>query len=118
MWLTRRAPQRPLTYPAMRRVLQRANAHLGTTTTLHQLRHTAAQRMIADPRMSLSDVSWVLGHAHLATTEVYLQPTEDEVVARVREQSSPTPGRAAAGAPVWRLPARSPADSAGRSGRC
>lgn len=85
LWLTRRCPHRPLTYPAMRRVLQRANDALGTTWTLHQLRHTAAQRMAADPRMSLVDIQWVLGHAHLATTEVYLQPRTDEVVSRVLE---------------------------------
>jgi site-specific recombinase XerD len=83
LWLTRRAPHRPLTYPAMRRVLQRANAELGTAWTLHDFRHTAAQRMIADPKLSLSDVQWVLGHAQLSTTQVYLQPREDEVVARV-----------------------------------
>ena len=85
LWLTRRAPQRPLTYPAMRRVLQRANDSLSTTWTLHQLRHTAAQRMVADPAMSLTDVQWVLGHAHLTSTEIYLEPREAEVVARVLE---------------------------------
>jgi len=85
LWLTRRAPHRPLTYPAMRRVLQRANDGLGTSWTLHQLRHTAAQRMVADSNMSLTDVQWVLGHAHLTTTEIYLQPRTDEVVGRVLE---------------------------------
>lgn len=83
LWLTRRAPCRPLTYPAMRRVLQRANTHLGTAWTLHDLRHTAARRMIADPALSLVDVQWMLGHAQLTTTQVYLQPGDDEVVARV-----------------------------------
>jgi site-specific recombinase XerD len=83
LWLTRRAPHRPLTYPAMRRVLQRANAQLGTGWTLHDLRHTAARRMIADPALSLTDVQWMLGHAQLTTTQVYLQPDDDEVVARV-----------------------------------
>lgn len=85
LWLTRRAPHRPLTYPALRRVLQRANDHLGQSWTLHQLRHTAAQRMMDDPRLSLTDVQWLLGHAHLETTEVYLRPRDDEVVARVRQ---------------------------------
>lgn len=85
LWLTRRAPTHPLTYSALRRVLQRANAHLGQSWTLHQLRHTAAQRMVDDPRLSLIDVQWLLGHAHLETTEIYVRPNEDEVVARVRE---------------------------------
>jgi len=85
LWLTLRAPHRPLTYPAMRRVLQRANDQLGTHWTLHDLRHTAAHRMTADPALSLTDVQWVLGHAHLSTTQLYLRPREDEVIARVLE---------------------------------
>lgn len=83
LWLTRRSPLRPLTYTAMRRVTQRANDRLGTSWTLHDLRHTAARRMITDRRVSLTDVQWVLGHAHLSTTAIYIQPDEDEVVARV-----------------------------------
>jgi hypothetical protein len=41
--------------------------------------------MVDDPRLSLIDVQWLLGHAHLETTEIYVRPNEDEVVARVRE---------------------------------
>lgn len=85
LWLTRRRPVRPLTYPAARRMLQRANEALGTSWTLHDLRHTAAQRMIDDPGLSLTDVQWVLGHAHLTTTQIYLRPRADEVVTRVLE---------------------------------
>ncbi len=66
-------------------MLQRANAALGTSWTLHDLRHTAAQRMIDDPLLSLTDVQWVLGHAHLSSTQIYLRPREDEIVARVLE---------------------------------
>jgi site-specific recombinase XerD len=95
LWLTRRVPHRPLSYPAIRRVMQRANATLGTHWTLHDLRHTAAYRMAEDPKLSLTDVQWVLGHAHLATTQIYLRPREDEVVARVldhhRGRDSRTP---------------------------
>jgi integrase len=85
LWLTRRGPVRPLTYPAVRRMLQRANQSLGTEWTLHDLRHTAAHRMMDDPRMSLTDVQWVLGHAHLTTTQAYMRPRPEEVVARVLE---------------------------------
>ena len=85
VWLTRRAPVRPVTYEAMRRVFQRANERSGTAWTLHDLRHTAARRMMADPAVSLTDVQWVLGHAHLSTTAIYIQPDEDEVIARIRE---------------------------------
>jgi integrase len=88
LWLTLRAPHRPLTYPAIRRVLQRANHQLGTHWTLHDLRHTAAHRMTADPALSLTDVQWVLGHAHLSTTQLYLRPREEEVVARVLEHQN------------------------------
>lgn len=83
LWLTRRAPVRPLTYSATRRVMQRANATLGTGWTLHALRHTAAQRMVDDPGLSLVDVQWVLGHENLTTTQVYLRPRQEEVVAKV-----------------------------------
>lgn len=83
LWLTRRAPVRPLTYPAARRMLQRANDALGTGWTLHDLRHTAAQRMVQDPSLSLSDVQWVLGHENITTTQLYLRPHQDEVVGRV-----------------------------------
>lgn len=83
LWLTRRRPVRPLTYSAARRMLQRANDSLGTAWTLHDLRHTAAQRMVDDPSMSLTDVQWVLGHAHITTTQLYLRPREEEVVTRV-----------------------------------
>ncbi len=85
LWLTRRQPVRPLTYPAARRMLQRANESLATGWTLHDLRHTAAQRMIDDPGLSLTDVQWVLGHAHLTTTQLYLRPRPEEVVVRVLE---------------------------------
>jgi site-specific recombinase XerD len=83
LWLTRRQPVRPLTYSAARRMLQRANESLGTAWMLHDLRHTAAQRMVEDPNMTLSDVQWVLGHAHITTTQIYLRPREEEVVTRV-----------------------------------
>lgn len=97
LWLTRRRPVRPLTYSAARRMLQRSNESLGTAWTLHDLRHTAAQRMVDDPKMSLSDVQWVLGHAHITTTQIYLRPREEDVVTRVlahhrdRAECPPTP---------------------------
>lgn len=85
VWLTLRRPYRPLNYAAMRAVLGRANASLGTNWTLHDLRHTAARRMVADPRLSLVDVQWVLGHAHITTTQIYTEPVAEDVVARMRE---------------------------------
>jgi site-specific recombinase XerC len=83
LWWTLRRPHRPLTYHAAHRMFERANAALGADWTLHDLRHSAATRMAHDRRLSLTDVQWVLGHAHLTTTQLYVTPTQDEVVAAV-----------------------------------
>ena len=56
-------------------MFERVNASLGANWTLHDLRHSAASRMSRDQRCSLADVQWVMGHAHLTTTEIYLTPT-------------------------------------------
>jgi site-specific recombinase XerD len=83
VWWTLRRPWRPLGYHAAHRMFERANAVLGADWTLHDLRHSAAARMARDPQLTLSDVQWVLGHAHLSTTEIYLTPAKDEVVTGV-----------------------------------
>jgi len=61
----------------------RAAAALGANWTLHDLRHTAAYRMARDPQLPLTDVQWVLGHAHLPTTQLYLTPLPGDVIAEV-----------------------------------
>jgi len=83
LWWTLRRPFGPLTYDAARMVFTRANRMLGANWTLHDLRHSAAKRMVGDPHLTLADVQWVLGHAHLATTEIYTAPTPDEVISQV-----------------------------------
>lgn len=83
VWWTRRRPYRPLTYHGAHRMFERANAVLGANWTLHDLRHSAAARMVRDPQLTLTDVQWVLGHAHVTTTQVYLTPSTEEVVAGV-----------------------------------
>jgi integrase len=76
LWWTLRRPFRALSYDAARVMFTRANAALGANWSLHDLRHTAAYRMARDPQMPLIDVQWVLGHAHLSTTQRYLnQPS-------------------------------------------
>ncbi|MGH3533330.1 MAG: tyrosine-type recombinase/integrase [Pseudonocardiaceae bacterium] len=83
VWWTLRRPRRPLNYHAAHRMFERANAALGSDWTLHDLRHSAAARMARDPQLTLSDVQLVMGHAHLSTTELYLTPNKDEVIAGV-----------------------------------
>ncbi|MEU4820267.1 tyrosine-type recombinase/integrase [Actinomadura sp. NPDC023710] len=94
LWVTlrrrRRGPdseleRRPLNYEALRAVLRRANERLGSNWTMHDARHTCAIRMIRDERLSLRDVQTILGHAHLTTTQIYLEEDEAEVIARVLE---------------------------------
>lgn len=83
LWWTLRRPYRPLTYHAARAVLLRAQTTLGSNWSWHDLRHTAAYRMARDPQMPLTDVQWVLGHAHLSTTQLYVAPRQEDVVASV-----------------------------------
>jgi site-specific recombinase XerD len=83
LWWTLRRPFRALGYDAARAMFTRANAALGSNWSLHDLRHTAAYRMARDPEMPLTDVQWVLGHAHLSTTQRYLNPVTEEVIAGV-----------------------------------
>ncbi|WSX10465.1 site-specific integrase [Streptomyces sp. NBC_00988] len=99
MWWTLRRPWRPLNYHAARAMFDRANVGLGANWTLHDLRHTAAYRMARDPKLPLTDVQWVLGHASLSTTQIYITPSKDEVVRdvlahharRARESARPLP---------------------------
>jgi site-specific recombinase XerC len=83
LWWTLRRPFRRLTYDAARAMFSRANAALGANWTLHDLRHSAAYRMARDPEVPLTDVQWILGHARLSTTQIYLNPLEADVVASI-----------------------------------
>ena len=80
LWWTLRRPFRVLTYDAARVMFTRAAAAVGANWSLHDLRHTAAYRMARDPQVSLCDVQWVLGHAHLSTTQRYLNPLTEDVI--------------------------------------
>jgi len=83
LWWTLRQPFRPLTYHAAHRMFERAGAAAGTDATLHSLRHTAAYRMAEDPGLPITDVQFVLGHALLTTTQLYLTPRQEEVIGRL-----------------------------------
>jgi len=83
LWRTLRQPFGPLSYHAAYRMFARVNEGLGANWSPHDLRHTAAYRMARDPGMPLSDVQWVLGHARLTTTQIYLSQVPEEVIASV-----------------------------------
>jgi integrase len=99
LWWTLRRPFRPLGYQAVHRMFERANAGAGTATTLHALRHTAAYRMAEDPGLPLTDVQFVLGHAKLTTTQIYLTPRKEDVVRRVLAHHAEQVRRAAGASP-------------------
>jgi len=83
LWWTLRRPAGPLGYHAVHRMFERAAAAAGVAVTLHALRHTAAYRMAEDPALPLTDVQWVLGHAQLTTTQLYLTPRREDVIRRM-----------------------------------
>ncbi len=83
LWWTLRRPVRPLTYHGAHRMFERVNVRAGTAATLHSLRHTAAYRMAEDPALPLTDVQFVLGHAQLTTTQIYLTPRKEDVIRRL-----------------------------------
>lgn len=85
VWWTRQGRPRPLTYHGARAVLQRANSALGTNWTLHDLRHTAATRLLADSAFTLFDVQTILRHAQVTTTQIYAQPRLDDLVDKMLE---------------------------------
>jgi hypothetical protein len=39
--------------------------------------------MAEDPQLPLTDVQFVLGHAQLTTTQIYLTPRKEEVIRRL-----------------------------------
>lgn len=92
LWRTLRGEPRPLTYWAMRQVLERANNHLGTNWTLHDLRHTAATRMASDRQLTMVEVQTIMRHAHVTTTQLYTTPRLDDLAGKLSEHyARPTP---------------------------
>ena len=82
----RGTPVAPLSYDTLRAVVRRANTVLGTNWTMHDLRHTCAQRMSRDRHLTLRDVQVILGHAHLSTTaDIYLVEDQHRTIERVAE---------------------------------
>jgi integrase len=88
-------------------MFNRANAALGANWSLHDLRHTAAYRMARDPAVPLVDVQWVMGHAHLSTTQRYLNPLTTDVIETVLAFHARQPDRHCAPTPAGRYRAES-----------
>lgn len=92
IWRALHGVPRPLNYHAARRVLQRANALLGTDWTLHDLRHTTIARMVSDPNLTLPEVMAVTRHRRVSSMTPYLRPRIDEVFEKVQEHfTAPKP---------------------------
>ena len=85
MWRTRHGADRPMSYWAMRRIIQRANEALATNWTLHDLRHTAASRMANGGKLTLPEVQAVLRHANIQTTNRYLTARIEEIFDKLTE---------------------------------
>ena len=83
LWLTLRRPDRPLTYFALRQVLERVNAALGTNVSWHDLRHTFSQRLLADDAVGLSDVQQLMRHRSLTSLSVYAATRVEDLVDRL-----------------------------------
>jgi integrase len=92
LWVTRRAPVRPLTYFALRQILERINVRLGTNITWHDLRHTFTHQLLSDKSIGVSDVQQLLRHRDLNTLSSYSATRVDELAQRLQAfDSEPKP---------------------------
>lgn len=86
IWWTLRRPVRPMTYSALRQVLNRANEQLGgANVTFHDLRHTYCMRMLDDPSLLITDVQVLMRHASILSTQIYSRARIDDLVRRMQE---------------------------------
>ncbi|HXH80288.1 site-specific integrase [Nocardioides sp.] len=83
IWRTRRGPNRPLQYPAMRAIIQRANASLGTNWTAHDFRHTLCTRLSRDEAFRTEEIQTIMRHANITTTGIYQHTELDDVIDRL-----------------------------------
>lgn len=91
VWMTGRGPLRPLTYSALRQVLERANTSLGTNITMHDLRHTYCYRLMQDPNLLITEVQELMRHRSLASTQIYMRARMDELVVKLQEHYARAP---------------------------
>ena len=55
----------------------------GVEVTLHTLRHTFATRLLREAGADLVTVAALMGHSSVATTAIYTQPSEVDLVEAV-----------------------------------
>ena len=92
LWVTLRAPIRPLTY-----LLERINVRLGTNVSWHDLRHTFTHRLLSDKAVGLSDVQQLLRHRDLSTLSDYSTSRVEELVGQLQaHEARPKPQASAA----------------------
>lgn len=93
LWRTSIGPSRPLSYWALRQMLERANTGMGSNITFHDLRHTYCYRLLQDPNMLITDVQELMRHKQLTTTQVYARARMDELVTKLQAHYArpPTP---------------------------
>jgi integrase len=90
VFLTLRAPTRPIRADLVGDVVQRACRRAGVRHVgAHQLRHALAREMLREGA-SLIDISQVLRHRDLATTAIYAKID----LGRLRQVAQPWPGAA------------------------
>ena len=88
VFLTARAPRRPIDASGIRTVVRSACVRAGIERIpAHRLRHSLASELLADGA-SLTDIGQVLRHRHLESTARYAKVDLD----RLREAAGPWPG--------------------------
>lgn len=94
VWMTIQGLRRPLTYWALRQVLESVNRVVGTNVTMHDLRHTFCMRLAGDENMSMTDLQHLMRHVSLSSTQTYLRPRMDDLVAKLQEHWNRPPAPA------------------------
>jgi integrase/recombinase XerC len=72
VWMTLRGGPRPVTYWAMRQVLERTNQIVGSNVTMHDFRHTVCMRLAQitqPPGVGLPRAKSAIGHTNSLAKE-------------------------------------------------